>query len=70
MGGGEAVRLTKIGIDEANRLGRKSDTEHKVCEARIGAQGVIMRQDFEVLHLRIVRRVGAFERLEGCLFVA
>jgi hypothetical protein len=39
----------------SQRLLRKSNTAHEVCEARVGAQGVIKRKDFEVLHLEIVR---------------
>ena len=49
---------------------RQPDAAHEVLEARFGAQGVVVRVNFEVLHLEIAYSVGAFERLKGGFFVA
>jgi hypothetical protein len=44
-----------------NSLLRQPDAAHEVLEARVCAQGVIVRVYFEVLHLQVMRRVGSFE---------
>lgn len=64
--------LVRAGILTASSgdLLRQPDFAHEGLEARFGAQGVEVRVNFEVLHLVIVRSVGAFERLKGGFFVA
>ncbi len=48
---------------------RQSNTAHEVLKARVRAQAVIMRVNFERLHLQVARGVGLFEQGNRSLFI-
>lgn len=51
-------------------LRRETHLQHEVSKPRVGAQGIIVSFNFEVLHLGVVRVVGSVEECECFFFVS